>query len=84
MCWQRDHTGSTRLDRLRDLIDCYGWAVQGAQRERIHPASACTAGLTLTGGPDVVVTGNLLTLASAADTVRCPGLAGRRPLACSA
>ena len=60
MCWQCDHPGSTRLDYLEhisELIDCYGWAVQGVQRDRIHPPWAYTVGLTLNGRPELVVTG---------------------------
>lgn len=40
MCWQCDHPGSTRLDYLRHMrgvIARYGWAVQGVERDRIHP-----------------------------------------------
>jgi hypothetical protein len=60
MCWQCDHPGSTRLDYLEhisELIDCYGWAVQGVQRDRIRPPRAYTVGLTLNGRPELVVTG---------------------------
>jgi hypothetical protein len=60
MCWQCDHPGSTRLDyleHLREFIDCHGWAVQGVQRDRIHPPWAYTVGLTLSGKPELVVTG---------------------------
>ena len=60
MCWQCDHPGSTRLDYLehiRELIDCHGWAVQGVQRDRIHPPWAYTVGLTLNSRPELVVTG---------------------------
>ncbi len=60
MCWQCDHPGSTRLDYLnhmRDLIACYGWAVQGVERDRIHPPWAYTLGLTSVRRPELVVTG---------------------------
>jgi hypothetical protein len=60
MCWVCDHPGSTRLDYLRymsDLIARYGWAVQGVERDRIHPPWAYTVGLTPHGMPELVVTG---------------------------
>jgi hypothetical protein len=60
MCWLCDHPGSTWLDYLanmRELIDCHGWAVQGVQRDRIHPPLAYTVGLTERGKPELVVTG---------------------------
>ena len=68
MCWQCDHPGSTRLDYLEhigELVDCYGWAVQGVQRDRIHPPWAYTVGLTLNGRPELVVTGMPLARAAA-------------------
>jgi len=60
MCWECDHPGSTRLgylDHMRDLIACYGWAVQGVGRDRVHPPWAYTVGLTPNGRPELVVTG---------------------------
>jgi Domain of unknown function (DUF4262) len=60
MCWLCDHPGSTRLEYLAhvaDLIGCHGWAVQGVQRDRIHPPWAYTVGLTASGKPELVVTG---------------------------
>jgi hypothetical protein len=60
MCWECDHPGGTRLDyleQLRDLIARYGWAVQGVERDRIHPPWAYTVGLTPNGRPELVVTG---------------------------
>jgi hypothetical protein len=42
---------------MRDLIACYGWAVQGVERDRIHPPWAYTVGLTRGGRPELVVTG---------------------------
>jgi hypothetical protein len=68
VCWQCDHPGSTRLDyyaHLRDLIAWSGWAVQGVERDRIHPPWAYTVGLTPHGRPELVVTG--LPLARATD-----------------
>jgi len=52
MCWQCDHPDRTWLDYLghmRDLIACHGWAVQGVERDRIHPPWAYTVGLSLAG-----------------------------------
>jgi hypothetical protein len=60
MCWECDHPGGTRLDcleHMRDLIACYGWAVQGIERDRVHPPWAYTVGLTSNGRPELVVTG---------------------------
>ncbi len=60
MCWLCDHPGSTRLDYLThvaELIACHGWAVQGVQRDRIHPPWAYTVGLTASGKPELLVTG---------------------------
>ena len=60
MCWECDHPDSTPLDYLthmRDLIACHGWAVQGVERDGIHPAWAYTVGLTPAGRPELVVTG---------------------------
>jgi hypothetical protein len=58
MCWQCDHPGSTRLDYLdyiRDTITRFGWAVQGVQRDKIHPPWAYTVGLTPHRRPELVV-----------------------------
>lgn len=60
MCWECDHPGGTRLDyldHLRDMIGGHGWAVQGVERDRIHPPWAYTVGLTPRGRPELVVTG---------------------------
>jgi hypothetical protein len=60
MCWECDHPGSTRadyLDYLSGLIARFGWAVQGVERDRIHPPWAYTVGLTLHGKPELAVTG---------------------------
>jgi Domain of unknown function (DUF4262) len=60
MCWICDHPDATRLDYLdhtRSLIARYGWAVQGVERDRIHPPWAYTIGLTQHGQPELVVTG---------------------------
>jgi hypothetical protein len=60
MCWICDHPEATHedyLNHLRGLIDAHGWAVQGVERDRIHPPWAYTAGLTAHGRPELVVTG---------------------------
>jgi Domain of unknown function (DUF4262) len=67
MCWLCDHPHATRRDYLayfRGLIDRHGWAVQGVQRDKIHPPWAYTVGLTLAGLPELVVTGMPLTAAT--------------------
>ena len=56
----RTHPGGTLadyLDYLRDKITRYGWAVQGVERDRIHPPWAYTVGLTPHGRPELAVTG---------------------------
>jgi hypothetical protein len=66
MCWHCDHPGSTQLDyldHLRGLITRFGWAVQGVERDRIHPPWAYTVGLTPHRRPELVVTGMPLTRA---------------------
>jgi len=60
MCWQCEHPGATwddYLDHLRDIISWAGWAVQGVERDRIHPPWAYTVGLTPHRKPELVVTG---------------------------
>ena len=60
MCWFCDHPDGTRLDYLdfiRDKVTRFGWAVQGVERDRIHPPWAYTVGLTPHGHPELVVTG---------------------------
>jgi hypothetical protein len=60
MCWQCDHPGSTRLDYLdymRGLVTRLGWAVQGVERDKIHPPWAYTVGLTPHRRPELVATG---------------------------
>jgi len=68
MCWACDHPGGTRLDyldHLQGIIAQHGWAVQGIEHDRLHPAWAYTVGLTLRGRPELVVTG--LSLARSAE-----------------
>jgi hypothetical protein len=68
MCWFCDHPGGTLsdyLDFLRDKITTFGWAVQGVERDRIHPPWAYTVGLTEYGYPELVVTGRPLRRAAA-------------------
>src|SRR5450631_2057031 len=60
MCWLCDHPDATPydyVDHLRTLITRLGWAVQGVERDRIHPPWAYTVGLTPRGLPELVVTG---------------------------
>ena len=60
MCWACNHCGGARqdyLDHLREIIARHEWAVQGIERDRIHPPWAYTIGLTLHGRPELVVTG---------------------------
>lgn len=67
MCWLCDHPHATRRDYLaymRHLIDQHGWAVQGVQRDRIHPPWAYTVGLTPRRLPELVVTGMPLAAAT--------------------
>ncbi|HUA28905.1 MAG TPA: DUF4262 domain-containing protein [Streptosporangiaceae bacterium] len=68
MCWFCDHPGGTLrdyLDFLTDKITTFGWAVQGVERDRIHPPWAYTVGLTPHGHPELVVTGLSLRRAAA-------------------
>jgi hypothetical protein len=40
MCWYCDHPDRSPheyLNQLRELIDQYGWAVQGVERDRVRP-----------------------------------------------
>ena len=49
MCWICDHPGATERDyaeHMRQLIRTFGWAVQGVERDRVHPPWAYTVGLT--------------------------------------
>jgi hypothetical protein len=49
VCWICDHPGATESDyaeHMRRLIATYGWAVQGVERDGIHPPWAYTVGLT--------------------------------------
>jgi hypothetical protein len=67
MCWACDHPDATRLDYLNHigtLIDRHGWAVQGVERDRIHPPWAYTVGLTGRGKPELVLTGLPLPMAA--------------------
>ena len=55
MCWECDRPGGTRLDYLGHMcgvIAQHGWAVQGVERDRIHPSWAYTVGLTARGRPE--------------------------------
>src|SRR6516162_8184963 len=60
MCWICDHPGATERDyaeHMQQLIAAYGWAVQGVERDGIHPPWAYTVGLTGHRRPELVVTG---------------------------
>jgi hypothetical protein len=68
VCWLCDHPGATEddyRDHFRQLISVYGWAVQGVQRDGIHPPWAYTVGLTQYRRPELVVTGLGLSRATA-------------------
>jgi hypothetical protein len=67
VCWRCDHTGTTErdyTDALRHLIDTAGWAVQGVERDGVHPPWAYTVGLTSHMRPELVITGMGLTRAT--------------------
>jgi uncharacterized protein DUF4262 len=67
VCWMCDHPGATELDYnsfLQGLIDAHGWAVQGVERDGIHPPWAYTVGLTPHRRPELVITGMGLTQAT--------------------
>jgi Domain of unknown function (DUF4262) len=60
VCWECDHPDATRddyLDHMMDLMDTFGWAVQGVEGDGIHPPWAYTLGLTRIGQPELVTTG---------------------------
>jgi Domain of unknown function (DUF4262) len=64
MCWECDHPEAGHqgyLERIRDMIDRYRWAVQGVESDRRHPPWAYTVGLTAHGRPELVVTGMPIT-----------------------
>jgi Domain of unknown function (DUF4262) len=67
MCWMCDRPGATErdyLDHMRQLIRTYGWAVQGVERDGLHPPWAYTVGLTRHRRPELVITGMGLTRAT--------------------
>ena len=67
MCWACDNPDASPvgyLDHLGALITWHGWAVQGVERDRIHPPWAYTVGLTSHGRPELVVTGLALSRAA--------------------
>lgn len=68
MCWICDHPGATERDyteHMQELIASFGWAVQGVERDRIHPPWAYTVGLTGHRRPELVITGMELDQATA-------------------
>ena len=67
MCWICDHPGATERDyteHMRQLIVAFGWAVQGVERDGVHPPWAYTVGLTAHRRPELVITGMGLTRAT--------------------
>ena len=67
MCWECDHPNATHqdyLDHIGAIIAEHCWAVQGVERDRIHPPWAYTVGLTSHGQPELVVTGLSFTKAA--------------------
>ncbi len=67
MCWICAHPGATERDYqnyMRQLINLHGWAVQGIERDGIHPPWAYTVGLTPYRQPELVITGMGLTRAT--------------------
>jgi hypothetical protein len=67
MCWICDHPGATERDyaeHMRQLINTFGWAVQGVERDGVHPPWAYTVGLTVHRRPELVITGMGLTRAT--------------------
>jgi Domain of unknown function (DUF4262) len=67
MCWECEHPDASRFDYLEHLranIALHGWAVQGVERDGIHPPWAYTVGLTAYRRPELVVTGMPLTRAA--------------------
>ena len=67
MCWLCAHPGATERDyqdHMWSLIAMYGWAVQGVERDGIHPPWAYTVGLTPNQRPELIITGMGLTRAT--------------------
>jgi hypothetical protein len=67
VCWMCDRPGATERDYnnfLQGLINVHGWAVQGVERDGIHPPWAYTVGLTPHRRPELVITGMGLTRAT--------------------
>ena len=60
MCWQCDHPDRTDrdyLDHMLEMINQFGWAVQGVERDRDRPPYVYTVGLTGYRRPEFLVTG---------------------------
>jgi len=56
VCWICAHPGATERDYhnyMQSLITMYGWAVQGVERDGIHPPWAYTVGLTRFRQPEL-------------------------------
>jgi len=67
MCWACLHPDATwddYLEHLRSMVSWHGWAIQGVERDGIHPPWAYTVGLTRMGKPELVVTGMPITRAA--------------------
>ena len=67
MCWICDHPGASEreyTEHMRELIVSFGWAVQGVERDGVHPPWAYTVGLSGHRRPELVITGMALTRAT--------------------
>lgn len=60
MCWKCAHPDATEADYLELIqtkIATHGWFIQYVTKDRWRPPFAYTVGLTLTGHPELLVTG---------------------------
>lgn len=60
MCWMCDNPSATAADaraHQADLLDRFGWMVQGVEAEDVHAGFAYTVGLTAHTLPEFVVHG---------------------------
>jgi hypothetical protein len=60
VCWLCDHPEamhSDYLENIREMIACYGFAVQRVEAPRRRPLWSYTVGLTAYAKPELVVTG---------------------------
>jgi hypothetical protein len=81
MCWKCDHPEASHqdyVDYMCDKIAQFGWAIQGVERDGVHPPWAYTVGLTLYDLPELVITGMSLRQSArllnemAEHTLHCP------------